>query len=73
LEKEKKRKIALKMLLLGFDGASPKLINEWVNQLPVLGTFKKQGVLGQTIPPVPAQTPVAWTTVITEKPYIEVG
>ena len=62
-----KRKSALKMLVLGFDGASPKLINEWVNQLPVLGSFKKQGVLGQTIPPVPAQTPVAWTTFMTGK------
>ena len=61
------RKNALKLLVLGFDGASPKLINEWINELPVFRTFKKQGVLGQTIPPVPAQTPVAWTTFMTGK------
>jgi len=52
---------------LGFDGASPKLINEWIDELPVLRAFKKQGVLGQTIPPIPAQTPVAWATFMTGK------
>jgi len=57
----------LKILVLGFDGASPKLINEWIDELPVLRAFGKQGVLGQTIPPIPAQTPVAWTTFMTGK------
>jgi len=67
LEKEEKRKGALKILVLGFDGASPKLIDEWINELPVIGAFKKQGVFGQTVPPIPAQTPVAWTTFMTGK------
>jgi len=57
----------LKILILGFDGASPKLIDEWIDELPVLRAFRKQGVLGQTIPPIPAQTPVAWTTFMTGK------
>jgi len=57
----------LKILVLGFDGASPKLINEWIDELPVLRAFKKQGVFGQTIPPIPAQTPVAWATFMTGK------
>jgi len=57
----------LKILVLGFDGASPKLINEWIDELPVLRAFRRQGVLGQTIPPIPAQTPVAWTTFMTGK------
>jgi len=55
------------MLVLGFDGASPKLINEWIGELPVFRRFKREGVLGQTVPPVPAQTPVAWTTFMTGK------
>jgi len=57
----------LKILVLGFDGASPKLINEWIDELPVLRAFKEQGVFGQTIPPIPAQTPVAWATFMTGK------
>ncbi|MEM2970132.1 MAG: alkaline phosphatase family protein [Candidatus Bathyarchaeia archaeon] len=55
------------MLVLGFDGASPILINEWIDHLPALKTFKKEGILGYTIPPIPAQTPVAWTTFMTGK------
>lgn len=57
--------VALKTLVLGFDGASPNLINEWLDQLPAFGAFKRRGIFGQTVPPVPAQTPVAWTTFMT--------
>lgn len=55
----------MKVLILGFDGASPKLVDEWINYLPTFRKFRRQGVLGQTIPPIPAQTPVAWTTFMT--------
>jgi len=55
----------LKVMVLGFDGASPKLINGWLNVLPSFRTFKEHGIFGKTIPPVPAQTPVAWTTFMT--------
>jgi len=55
----------LKVLVLGFDGASPKLIDRWIGDLPTFRKFKKEGILGQTIPPIPAQTPVAWTTFMT--------
>jgi len=57
----------LKVLVLGFDGASPKLIDRWIEDLPTFRIFKEQGIYGQTIPPVPAQTPVAWTTFMTGK------
>lgn len=57
----------MKILVLGFDGASPKLIDQWLNDLPTFKTFKSEGVFGQTIPPLPAQTPVAWTTFMTGK------
>lgn len=55
----------LKVLILGFDGASPKLVDEWIHYLPAFKKFRRQGVFGQTIPPIPAQTPVAWTTFMT--------
>jgi predicted AlkP superfamily phosphohydrolase/phosphomutase len=64
---EYERKQMLKVLVLGFDGASPKLIDKWINDLPTFKVFKERGVLGQTIPPIPAQTPVAWTTFMTGK------
>ena len=57
----------LKTLVLGFDGASPVLVNKWINDLPTFRKFKEQGIIGQTIPPIPAQTPVAWTTFMTGK------
>jgi len=57
----------LKVLVLGFDGASPKLIDRWIEDMPTFRMFKEQGIYGQTIPPVPAQTPVAWTTFMTGK------
>jgi len=57
----------LKMLVLGFDGASPMLINNWIDKLPTFEMFKKQGIFGYTVPSVPAQTPVAWATFMTGK------
>lgn len=57
----------MKVLVLGFDGASPKLIDRWIENLPTFRTFKEEGIFGQTIPPIPAQTPVAWTTFMTGK------
>jgi len=55
----------LKTLVLGFDGASPNLIDEWIDQLPAFGAFMRRGIYGRTVPPIPAQTPVAWTTFMT--------
>lgn len=55
----------MKMLVLGFDGASPILIDRWIGDLPTFKMFRNRGILGQTIPPTPAQTPVAWTTFMT--------
>jgi len=57
----------LKIIVLGLDGASPMLIEEWIDQLPTLRTIKARGALGRTMPPTPAQTPVAWTTFMTGK------
>ena len=56
-----------KVLVIGFDGASPRLAEQWIDDLPAFRAFKEQGILGQTIPPIPAQTPVAWATFATGK------
>ena len=58
---------SVKVMVVGFDGASPKLINEWIDVLPTFKMFKEEAIFGQTIPPIPAQTPVAWTTFTTGK------
>ena len=57
----------MKVVVLGFDGASQRLIEKWMNDLPTFGRLKDEGIFGQTIPPIPAQTPVAWTTFMTGK------
>lgn len=57
----------MKTLCLGFDGASPILIHKWIDNLPTFRRFKEEGIFGLTIPPIPAQTPVAWTTFMTGK------
>jgi predicted AlkP superfamily phosphohydrolase/phosphomutase len=57
----------LRILIIGIDGASPKLIEEWKNDLPYFRRFMEEGCFGRSIPPCPAQTPVAWTTFLTGK------
>lgn len=55
------------MLVIGIDGASPVLVDRWIDHLPHFKRFRDEGVLGQSLPPCPAQTPVAWTTFMTGK------
>ena len=40
----------MKVMVVGFDGASPKLINEWIDVLPTFKTFKEEAIFSQTIP-----------------------
>ncbi len=56
-----------KLIILGFDGVDPGLVNQWMSQgkLPNLAKLKALGdyrELGSTIPP---QSPVAWSTFAT--------
>lgn len=56
-----------KMIILGFDGVDPGLMNRWMGEgkLPNLARLKSQGdyrELGSTIPP---QSPVAWSSFAT--------
>ncbi len=57
----------MRTLVIGLDGASPRLIDKWIEELPTFKMFKEEGVWGLSIPPLPAQTPVAWTTFMTGK------
>jgi len=57
----------MKVLVIGIDGASPLLIERWIEELPTFRKIKTQGHLGLSVPPTPAQTPVAWTTFMTGK------
>jgi predicted AlkP superfamily phosphohydrolase/phosphomutase len=54
-----------KVCVIGLDGASPLLINAWLDELPTFRRFRDEGLWGSSIPPLPAQTPVAWTTFMT--------
>ncbi len=56
-----------KVLVIGIDGLSPILVEKWIDDLPTFRRFKNEGILGLSIPPCPAQTPVAWTTFMTGK------
>lgn len=57
----------MRVLVIGFDGASPILVKRWIGELPTFRRLKIDGSFGLTIPPIPAQTPVAWTTFMTGK------
>ena len=57
----------MKVLVIGIDGASPLLIEKWIDELPTFQRIKRDGDLGLSVPPTPAQTPVAWTTFMTGK------
>ncbi len=57
----------MRVLVIGLDGASPLLIEKWMEELPTFRRLKEEGWWGRSIPPVPAQTPVAWTTFMTGK------
>ena len=56
-----------KVLVLGLDGGSPLLVDRWIEELPSFRKFRDEGVFGLSVPPIPAQTPVAWTTFMTGK------
>ncbi len=55
----------MRVLVVGIDGASPILIDRWIDELPTFRKIRNEGSLGLSVPPVPAQTPVAWTSFMT--------
>lgn len=55
----------MRVLVIGLDGASPLLVERWIDDLPTFRRFREEGCWGTSVPPIPAQTPVAWTTFMT--------
>lgn len=61
------------LVVLGFDGVDPRLVERWARYLPHLSRLaKRNGMvpLGSTNPP---NSPVAWTTFATGRPPTEHG
>ncbi len=57
----------VRVLLVGWDGAEPGLVEPWVQQgrLPVLAEGLARGTGGKVLSTVPAVTPPAWTSLVT--------
>jgi predicted AlkP superfamily phosphohydrolase/phosphomutase len=56
-----------KVLIIGFDGATPELVERWVeeNKLPYLQQMIQKGVYGKLRSVYPPISPAAWTTFAT--------
>lgn len=56
-----------KVLILGLDGATPELVDRWVeeNKLPYLKQIMQRGVYGKLRSVYPPISPAAWTTFAT--------
>jgi predicted AlkP superfamily phosphohydrolase/phosphomutase len=56
-----------KFLVIGLDGASPDLIENWIDELPNLRTLMKKGVSGKLRSTIPPATCPAWNSFMTGK------
>jgi len=59
------KKTDFKVVVLGFDGVDPDLVNDWIDHLPTLKALRDRGTfteLGSTKPP---ESPVAWASFAT--------
>lgn len=57
----------VRVLLIGWDGAEPALVEPWVKQglLPTLGELARRGTAGRIRSTTPPVTPPAWTSAVT--------
>ncbi len=55
------------LVILGFDGVDAKLTEKWMGEgkLPHLAALAQRGGYARLRPPIPAQTPVSWSTFTT--------
>lgn len=58
---------AVRILLVGWDGAEPALLEPWLQagRMPVLRELAARGALGRIASTLPAVTPPAWTSLVT--------
>jgi predicted AlkP superfamily phosphohydrolase/phosphomutase len=57
--------MASRILVVGLDGLSPELVEQWRGELPTLDHLMRGGVYGRLHSMIPALTPPAWTAVLT--------
>lgn len=57
----------MKVICLGFDGASPGLVEKWKDSLPNFLRFFSEGVWGRLKSVIPPVSPQAWTSFATGK------
>ncbi len=50
-----------KLVILGFDGTDPDLVNQWLDELPNLRHLKKNGGFQKLQSCYPPESPVAWS------------
>ncbi|BBM83904.1 alkaline phosphatase family protein [Candidatus Uabimicrobium amorphum] len=54
-----------RVIVLGFDGADPQLIEKWIEHLPNIQKLQQQGTLTSLTTTNPSHSPVAWATFAT--------
>lgn len=54
-----------RVIVLGFDGADPHLINKWIDKLPHIKKLKEIGIVQPLKTTNPSHSPVAWATFAT--------
>jgi len=56
-----------KVVVLGFDGADAKMVEEWMDagHLPNMDKLRREGTFSDLLPTNPPQTPVSWSTFAT--------
>jgi predicted AlkP superfamily phosphohydrolase/phosphomutase len=56
-----------KVVILGFDGADARLVDQWMNEgkLPNLAKLRDEGGFAPLQPTNPPQTPVSWSSFAT--------
>jgi predicted AlkP superfamily phosphohydrolase/phosphomutase len=67
LRTDERRSTLPKVLVIGIDGGSPRLIEQWRNELPNFRRFTEEGVSGELTSTLPPWTCPAWLSFATGK------
>jgi predicted AlkP superfamily pyrophosphatase or phosphodiesterase len=60
-----RRTTDFKVILLGFDGVDPGLVQEWLDELPSIRRLARDGTLTELGTTNPSESPVAWASFAT--------
>ena len=70
---KRKTKERNKLLIIGLDGATPNLINKWIDELPNLKEIKRNGIFGNLKSTIPPFSCPAWNCFMTGKNPGKIG